>query len=78
MPLYMDQPMYDPCLPQNKTLIKAKQNELYKAKPMAKEPVVWKKEHPSQRAYTTFFMDRCYRQQYQNPPPIVLFRPPIS
>ena len=40
--------------------------------------VTWEKEHPSQRAYTTFFTDRRYRQQYQNPPPAPPFRPPIS
>ena len=74
----MDQPTYDLCLPQNKTSAKAEQNELYKAKPMAKEPVTWKKEYPSQRAYTTFFTDRRYRQEYQNPPPVPPFRPPIS
>jgi len=68
-PLHMDQPTYDPCLPQN---------ELHKAKPIAKEPVVWEKEHPSQGTYTTSFTDRRYRQQYQNPPPIPPFRPPIS
>ena len=33
----MDQPMYNPCLPQNKTSIKVEQNELHKAKPIAKE-----------------------------------------
>ena len=38
--------------------------------------VVWKKEYPSQRAYTTFFTDRRYRQQYRNPPPAPPFRPP--
>src|SRR6202021_4057579 len=31
--LHMDQPTYNPCLPQNETSTKAKQNELYKAKP---------------------------------------------
>ena len=84
--LYMDQPIYNPYLPQNKTSIKAKQNKLHKAKPIAKEykqPIAsfnllftaqssattWEKEHPSQRAYTTFFTDRRYRQQYQNPLP---------
>jgi hypothetical protein len=40
--------------------------------------IAWKKEHPSQRAYTTFFTDRRYRQQYQNPPPAPPFRPPVS
>ena len=39
--------------------------------------VIWKKEHPSQRAYTTF-ADRRYRQQYRNPPPIPPFRPPLG
>ena len=102
----MDQPIYDPCLPQNKTSTKAEQNKLPKAKLMAKErkqPIVntltlgactastyqpkalldlsfaaqslavaWEKEHPSQGAYTTFFTDRRYRQQYQNPPPTLL------
>jgi len=109
---HMDQPMYDPCLPQNETSTKANQNELHKAKPMAKEhkqpmvntpplgahiasicqpkasvdlpfaaqssAVAWEKEHPSQRAYTTFFTDCHYRQQYQNPLPALLFWPPIS
>jgi len=37
MQLHIDQPTYDPCLPQNKTPIKAEQNELHKAKPIAKE-----------------------------------------
>ena len=72
----MDQPMYDPCLPKTKTSTKAEQNEIYKAKPMAKEPVVWEKW--SQGVYTTFFTDRHYRQQYQNPPPAPPFWPPIS
>ena len=77
-PLHMDQPIYDPCLPQNETPTKVDQNELHKAKPIAKEPVIWKKEHPSQGTYTTYFMDCRYRQQYQNPPPTAPFRPPIS
>jgi hypothetical protein len=25
-----------------------------------------------------YFMDRHYRQQYQNPPPVLLFWPPVS
>jgi len=37
MQLHMDQPMYNPRLPQNKTSTKAEQNELHKAKPTAKE-----------------------------------------
>ena len=45
---------------------------------MAKEPIIWEKEHPSQGAYTTFFTDRRYRQQYRNPPPAPPFRPPVS
>ena len=40
--------------------------------------VTWKKEHPSQRVYTTFFTDHRYRQQYQNPPPTPPFRPPLE
>ena len=78
MQLHMDQPTYDPCLPKNETSTKAEQNELHKAKPTAKEPVAWEKEHPSQGVHTTFFTDRRYRQQYQNPPPIPPFRPPVS
>ena len=69
----MDQPIYNPCLPQNETPTKVKQNKLYKAKPMAKELIIWEKEHPSQGIYTAFFIDRRYRQQYQNPPPIPPF-----
>ena len=33
----MDQLTYNPCLPQNETSIKVKQNKLHKAKPIAKE-----------------------------------------
>jgi hypothetical protein len=112
MQLHIDQPTYDPCLPQNKTSTKAEQNGLHKAKPMAKKhkqpivntlplgahiasicqpkalfnlpfatqslAVIWEKEHPSQRAYTTFFTNRRYRQQYQNPPPTPPFQLPVS
>ena len=94
MQLHMDQPTYDPCLPQNKTSTKVEQNELHKAKSMAKErkqpmasfnlpfaaqssAVIWEKERPSQGIYTTF-TDRRYCQQYQNPPSVAPFRPPIS
>ena len=36
--------------------------------------VTWEKW--SQGVYTTFFTDRRYRQQHQNPPPVPPFRPP--
>ncbi len=31
---------------------------------MAKELIIWEKEHPSQGIYTAFFTDCRYRQQY--------------
>ena len=111
----MDQPTYDPCLPQNETPIKADQNELHKAKPMAKEckqpmasfdlsftaqevePCKYACYKPADtlaglinnlRSSTAtyealnppgaYFTDRCYRQQYQNPPPTPPFRPPLK
>ena len=75
--LHMDQPTYDPlgayitsiCQP------KALFNLPFATQSSA---VTLEKEHPSQGAYTTFIIDRRYRQQYRNPPPIPPFRPPIS
>ena len=69
---YMDQPIaYIVSTYQPKTLF----NLPFAAQSSA---VIWEKEHPSQRAYTTFFTDHRYHQQYQNPPPVLLFRPPVS
>ena len=85
MQLHIDQPTYDPRLPQNKTSTKAKQNDLRSSIAMYEVPYppgstqafVTDLQNP-QPDLNAYLVDHRYRQQYQNPPPIPPFRPPIS
>jgi hypothetical protein len=75
--LHMDQPTYDP-LGAHITSICQPKTSFDLPFAAQSSAVIWEKEYPSQGAYTTFFMDRHYRQQYQNPPPVPPLRPLVS